>query len=42
MYCPTCDIECEELEDFFECPECGDQFDLDSDPDDPELLEEDY
>ncbi len=40
MYCPDCHIECEEHYDYEECPDCGAQYEIDTD-DDPEPYEPD-
>lgn len=39
MFCPECNEECVEGLDYFECLDCGECYDLDSDPDDPEIYE---
>ena len=41
MFCPECSsAELEEYDDFYECPECGAQFDIDSDEDEIIPLDE--
>lgn len=39
-YCPECNGDnLTEHEEYFECEDCGAQFEVDSDPDDPEPYE---
>lgn len=40
MLCPDCFVECEEEDGYEECPDCGTRFVADSDPEDPEVVEE--